>query len=343
MHTNHKVSKIMVSFLCWVVLLSLTIIINEKMSIAGPLMGADQVISQIEKSLGGDDQKKNDTAENKAAALLSDILKFESNRTNLSADEATDTWLNLYDRFWMLPQADLMKSYPGQSGNQKKLTTMTLISALPTPAAWDTLKKRVLSRTATNKSPQNSVLKIIVYYLTKDKDNLDKSLAELKTSINGNQARYMFANLRMNTFSVSTAKGAKGVADSFETYLKSLQGERPQGLLTVNVPDLVSLVGEKRTSSLISQAILIPGLTLRVPSGDRTLELTKQIVKNNASKIVEPQWQLITSIHDLDLYEALIKRFPDKDKNTQQEAAEFVEPKKEQRFNFDNFVRSQPS
>jgi tetratricopeptide (TPR) repeat protein len=335
MHIKHRIFKNVVNILCWVVLLYLTII-NEKMTMAAPLMGADQVITQIEKSLGGDEQKKDNTAENTADILLNDILKFEVNRANLSSDEAADTWLNLYDRFWMVPQADLMQAYASPSGGQKKLSAITLISALPAPTAWDTLKKRVLIRASTSKSPQNSVLKIIVYYLTKDKANLDISLAELRASAatNGEQTRHMFANLRLNTFSAPTAKGAKGVVDSFEAYLQSLQVERPQGLLTVNVPDLINLAGEKRATSLITRAITIPGLTLRVPTGDRTLELTKRIVKINASKLVEPQWQLISSIQDLDLYEALIKRFPDKDKNIQQETAEFLAPNKE-RYNID--------
>jgi tetratricopeptide (TPR) repeat protein len=307
-------------------------------STAASLLGADEVISQIDSSLGGEKQKQGETGESKADALMNDIAKFKAGRMSMPADDAADVWLKLYDRFWMLPQAELMKAQEinrGRPGGGNKLSATALISALPAPTAWDTLKKRVVGRSAAGKGPQDTVLRILAYYLTKDKKNIDKSLAELKTTaaMSGGRAQYMLDTLRLNIPALSAGKGEKGVVDSFEAYLQSLQVERPEGLLTVNVPDLVALAGEKRAASLILKAIAVPGLTLRVPAGKQTLELTKQLVLSNATRLIEPQWQLVTSIDDLKLYEALAMRFPDKEKKTEQASAGFQDPK-EARYDF---------
>ena len=148
----------------------------------------------------------------------------------------------------------------------------------------------------------------------------------------GYQANYMLSALQLNGLASSVASSGKDVVASFEAYLQSLQAERPEGRLTVNVPDLVTLAGEKRATALIMKALAIPGLTLRVPSGERTLELTKQLMKTNANKLIEPQWELVTSIRDLELYDALAKRFPDKE-NKKQDASTFQDPQ-QMRYDF---------
>ncbi|MDD1750660.1 MAG: tetratricopeptide repeat protein, partial [Methanothrix sp.] len=225
---------------------------------------------------------------------------------------------------------------PGRPGGENRLSANALMSSMPPPATWDKLKKRILSRPGASKGAQDTVLRILAYYLTKDRKNLDKSIAELKSSstMKGYRANYMLGTLQLTGLASTVATNEKGVVDSFEAYLQSLQAERAEGRLAVNVPDLVTLAGEKRSSALILKALAIPGLTLRVPSGERTLELAKQLVKANASKLIEPQWELVTSIRDLELYDTLAKRFPDKEKK-KQDASAFQDPK-EMRYDFGN-------
>ena len=321
------------TYRCFILLIAIVVLcsIGTGKSTAAALLGADEVISQIDKSLGGEKQKQTDPDEEKAVGLMNDIAKFKSGRMSMAAAEAVDAWLKLYDRFWMLPQTALTKAKeinPTLPGGENRLSATVLMSAIPPPATWDELKKRILSRPVASKGPQDTVLRVLAYYLTKDKKNLDKSIAELKASstMGGNNANYMFGALQLNGFAASGNVSEKGVVDSFEAYLQSLQAERPEGLLTVNVPDLVTLAGEKRASALILKAIAIPGLTLRVPSGEGTLDLAKRLARENANKLIEPQWGLVTSIRDLDLYDAQVRRFPDKE-NKKQDAAVFQDPK----------------
>jgi hypothetical protein len=103
------------------------------------------VMSQIDKSLGDEKQKQTDTDEDKAVGLMNDIVKFKTNRTSMTADEAVDAWLMLYDRFWMLPQTALVKTKemnPALPGGENRLSVNALMSAIPPPATWDKLKKR---------------------------------------------------------------------------------------------------------------------------------------------------------------------------------------------------------
>lgn len=80
--------------------------------------------------------------------------------------------------------------------------------------------------------------------------------------------------------------------------------------MTVQVPDLVTGAGEQRAEALIRKALAIPGLSLAVPSGGATLALTKKIVREHAGELLEPQWHLVSTIDDVELYEALERRFP---------------------------------
>ncbi|KAB0670554.1 tetratricopeptide repeat protein [Oryzomonas sagensis] len=79
----------------------------------------------------------------------------------------------------------------------------------------------------------------------------------------------------------------------------------------------MTLAGEKRAEEMILRALTISGLSLNVPSGGATLELAKRLVLKNIATLTDPQWELVTSTHDTELFEVLAKRFPDKEKRGQ--------------------------
>jgi tetratricopeptide (TPR) repeat protein len=292
-------------------------------AMADDFLGAEEVISRIRQGAGSDGPQIADPGKEAAESLMGDLESFKSTRAKLPADEAVDRWLKLYDRFWMLPPTLLMKATefnPLRSEGKDKLTMGYLVAAMPPPSTWDRLKERVLARPTSDTSPQEAVLRLLVYYLSQDRTNLDKSLSELKASatLSGNRSKYLLLHLRADVQRQAAGKGKETIVEAFDAYLRSLQAERPEGRMTIQVPDLVSLSGEKRTEELILRAIAIPGISLRVPSGGKTLTLAKRLVREHVGDLIEPQWELVTGVEDTELYEVMAKRFPDKSKNGQE-------------------------
>ncbi|MBI5073812.1 MAG: tetratricopeptide repeat protein [Nitrospirae bacterium] len=284
---------------------------------AGDFLGADGVISLVKKATGSADKQAADPGKEEAKRIMRDLESFKMARAKLPVAEAVERWLKFYDRFRMLPP-DALKSQrinPYAPPSADELSMRALISAIPSPAAWDELKAHVLVRQTTDGGNQEVVLRMLVYFLTQDKANLEKAVAEFKTNaaLGGNRASsYPLREFRVDMQLQKNAKRTDAIVDTFDAYLQSLKGERPEGRITVQVPDLVTLAGEKRAEELILNATAISGLSLNVPSGGATLELTKRLLLKNIEKITEPQWELVTGIYDVTLYEALDKRFPDK-------------------------------
>jgi tetratricopeptide (TPR) repeat protein len=283
----------------------------------GDLLGADEIISQVGKEIGADNSKVKDPGKDEADRLMRDLDSYKLIRATLSTDDAVDRWLKLYDRFWALPPEVLLKTNRygrSRSTQDDKLSVNNLIAAISPPSTWETLKKKVLARPNINAGLSETVLRLLVYYINQDRINLGKSISELKTSasFDGQQIKYLLQNLRIKEQWHMAGKDKQNISDSYATYLQSLQAERPEGQIIIQVPDLVSLAGEEKAKGLILKTIVIPGLSMRVPSGGKTLALAKQLVREHANRLIGPQWELVTGEEDTALYEAMDKRFPQK-------------------------------
>jgi tetratricopeptide (TPR) repeat protein len=283
---------------------------------ATPLLGADEVITRVGTLLGADPKSKQDPAKGEADRLMADLVSFKNIRAKLTAGEAAERWLKLYDRYRQLPANPTAKAMfnPYAPPTITELSLPALLAALPEPAGWSVLKERLLERQQTNDTVQDSIVKLVLYSITQDQPRLEKGLSELKANAaaSGNRSYlYTLRDLRTDTTRSGAGKNGTVTADSFASYLQSLSGERPKGRLSVLVPDLVALAGEKRAEELLNKALALPGVALTVPSSGATLKLAKQVVMNRLATLTEPQWDLVTSGNDIDLYEALDKRFPE--------------------------------
>jgi tetratricopeptide (TPR) repeat protein len=288
-------------------------------ALAGDFLGAEKVVSQINQAIVSERPLPVDSGKEAAKELRQDIESFKTMRAKLSADEAAQQWLNLYDRFWMLPPEVTMKTAPYEyrpiSPENEDLPTINyLVSAIPQPEAWESLKKGVLARSISNPGFQESLLRLMVFYLSQDQSNLDKSFSEIEAlaKFDGSNYKKLLRYLRADRRWQADRKDDESAAERFDAYLQSLYIERPEGRRTILVPDLVFWVGEKEAEKIILKAIAIPGVSLKIPSGDKTLALAKRLVKEHASDLIEPQWGLVTRLDDIELYETMASRFPEK-------------------------------
>jgi len=234
------------------------------------LLGADGVIALVARAAdsAGGTETDSGSGKQEAKRLLGDLENFKAVRDKLPAEEAVERWLQFYGRLRMLPPETLKNQY-GPPGPDD-LSMSSLLSALPPPTAWEALKARVVSRQKTDGGAQEKMMA-----------GLEKALEELKTgaALGGNTASSgFFRQLGFQGRRQDAGRGSAAIPETFSAYLQSLNSERPQGHMTVQVPDLVALAGEERAKQLMLQAIAIPGLSLNIPSGGSTLELAKRLV-----------------------------------------------------------------
>lgn len=283
---------------------------------AADLIGADEVLARIGKAVGAE-EKKTDPAKREAEIFMRDLQEFRAERAKLTVDAAVERWLKLYERFRLLPPEAIkgtsLNPYAPLDARIPSLTS--LVSSIPPPAAWDSLKTRLSELPPSGNATQDTTLRVLMAYLTGDKPAIDKGLSELKAAqtMSGTQ-RFDFSltDLRSDLQRPSIGKGGVPTVESFETYVQSLHGERPKGQIKVLVPDLIEMAGEKRAEELILKAMSVPGVSLRVPSGGRTLDLAKRLATKHADLLADPQWELVTGLNDTELYEAMNNRFPEK-------------------------------
>lgn len=290
-----------------------TLCVVPAAAFADNLIGADEVLARIGKAAGAE-EKKTDSAKGEAEIFIRDLDEFRAGRAKLPVDAAVERWLKLYERFTQLPP-EAIKGASRNPSDAKTPSLTSLVSALPPPAAWNLLKARLAELPPSGKATRDTMLRVLLAYLTGDKPAIDKGLSELKAAytMSGTQ-RYDFnlADLNIDQQRPGIGKGDVPTAESFEAYLQLLRGERPKGRIKVLMPDLVGMTGEKRAEQIILKAMAVPGISLRVPSGGSSLDLAKRLAIKHADLLTEPQWELVTGLNDTELYETMNNRFPEK-------------------------------
>jgi hypothetical protein len=84
MHMTNRVKAIRNWYLISFITVVLLCFIGTGNSPAAALLGADEAISQIDKSLDGEMQKQTDTDEDKAVSLMNDIAKLKTEASGSS-------------------------------------------------------------------------------------------------------------------------------------------------------------------------------------------------------------------------------------------------------------------
>lgn len=305
-------------------------------SFADDLIGAGEALSRIGKAAGAEEKKSN-PASSEAELFMGDLERFKAERAKLAVDVAVDRWLKLYERFKLLPPESMKLNplNPFAPPDAKTPSLTALITAIPSPEAWETLKNRLAAVPPSGNATQDTVLRVLMAYLTKDKPALDRGLIELKAAlamVNNNPFSLNLAELRDDLQRPDAGKSGAPTLESFEDYLQSLRGERPKGQIKLQIPDLVGMAGEKRAEEAILKAMTIPGVSLRVPSGGKTLDLAKRLATKRVDLLTDPQWELVTSLNDTELYEAINTRFPEKKNKDKAGPEMFQAVEREYRF-----------
>ncbi len=208
------------------------------------------------------------------------------------------------------------------------LQFQAVVATLPPPSAWDALAAAVGSRPQRKGAAaiRELCLRLLVHVLTNDRkaqrDDLtafesvvtegkDTSLAQLSYQIPTFAETFDSASDdpdrlvkgfekqvdQMSRMASASALQSGNSADETETYTP-----------TVNVPDLVTLVGQERAEKLLRSALAAP-VQLTVAVGDDTRALAQRLALEMADQLKVAQWQLVCTLDAVPLYEALEKKF----------------------------------
>lgn len=251
--------------------------------------------------------------------LNKDISLFSKQTASLAPEEAAKEWLALFDRGIALLNNP---SQMDMSGN----ISQSILQALPGPASWPQLQKLVEARVpAQQPNPwAHALLSLIVHTLNnvEDKQWADLSLIASLSSNPTNPP----ANTGMETSSailtlgskLSSVAGSPEEAENFWNRTLSTLEQAPatsismdQGDSSLELPDLVTLLGEAKAEPLLRRTLLLPNTRFSKIDGNETQNLARNLALANVNKLQQPPWFLTESLDGSDLYVALLKKFPE--------------------------------
>ena len=276
-------------------------------------MGADAILQQLVAKTA----ITNETAAT-GKQLQDDIKAFPEKATKLEPEGQALGWLELVDRLWTLSRADLTKTYDAASGEQ--LNIQQLVEALPPPLAWDELARQLESKKTegSQEKYRAGLLKLLAHLLVNNQSAALNDVAELSEIISefeSHISEYAARELQEVVQKINTIAGNKsGIREAFEMSMRLRQNADSESSL--NVPDLVTLLGEEEAERLLRKAVVLPQTTLYMPLGDETKAVARRVAVELIDKIQTPQWSLAASLHATELYEALDKKFPMAESNT---------------------------
>lgn len=288
--------------------------------LAAELEPVDGVLARIGKGLNAAQ-----SGSSKPAKLLLDIVEFRGKLATLPADRAAADWLALWDRARALDSTAVAIDYTAfdiETG--QPVSVHSVISALPPPSVWPVLRRQAAAR-VKQKPDDVSVLglRLITEVLVGDKPAFLQSLAGFEHTINAGSPdqrelkRSAIDRTRAIAYKLYGSRDQIAEAFSVSVDIQSRQDFEN----SVEVPDLVGLVGEARAEVLLRQALGKP-VSLHVTEGVATHVLARKLALSEMAQLRKPQWGLIDDVGTLALYEALQKRFDPVDSDGSSAAAD---------------------
>jgi tetratricopeptide (TPR) repeat protein len=271
------------------------------------LLGADEVLRRLEKTIQGEQLK----SPSKPAELLADIQRFRAELGAIDARKAADAWLRLYDRVASLGQVRFegdYRTYDAETSNVVGL--QSVLTALPSPDSWPALREGASSR--ARQAPGDSralALRLVAELLAGDRGANAATLAEIERAAAKSppkEREAMRAQVAYMRAEIARLYGSP--EDIAKTFVASLDAQSRRAFQEVPVPDLVGLVGEAKASAILREALSKP-VRLNVPEGDQTRALARGIALEQVASLRVAQWGLVDSIEAAPLYEALGRRF----------------------------------
>jgi tetratricopeptide (TPR) repeat protein len=277
------------------------------------LLDPREVINQI-SPVG---QSTTATKPSNAAALAKDIEKFRASSDALTPQVAATAWFRLLDR------AISEGSHPNPTDAasfdvplRRPVGVVSAVAALPPPEAWRSLGADANKRTPRSLDGYRALsVRLLPAVLLGDHlatNSILGSIDSAITSLPPEQRVIPHSRTALIRRTLVKLYGTPPeVAAAFRADVADAASGSPsvrRYTSEVEVPDLVTLVGEAEATAILTGVITQP-ISLRIESGDGTAALARRIALENIDALKAPQWALANSIDSAPLYEALTRKF----------------------------------
>jgi len=282
----------------------------------------------ILKRLG--EAAKQEPAEKKADPVEELRLKVKALREEASAlapAEAAKRWLALLDAYLTIPPDQLYS----QRAYEDRLTLGTIVTALPPPAAWDEIGRRLADRKTAN-ALQDESLRLLVAVLRGDAPARQASLDQLRATLakqeklEDYQREQYQENIDELTERLAVLAGTD--ADRLAAFEKRLtlfekgdEKTRERSGDQMEVPDLVRFSNEEKATALLPRVLKL-GLESVSVEGRATRLLAAKLALEHVEELKKPLWDLVHTLDHAPLFEALRKKFPKQGDYQRRNAAE---------------------
>jgi tetratricopeptide (TPR) repeat protein len=266
-------------------------------------LGASNVLYQVAQRSATPAAKQPKDA---TAQLKDDLKSFRESVTNLAPADAAAHWLELVDR-----AAKLQQQTQNYNSSSTPVQADDILGAMPPPDAWSSLAKSVAGRAPAKSGEEvrEAGLRLLAATLTGDIAGRDREIDYLQSkALTANQLQGYFYNSLLQQLEQTTLSMSDNPNDILKSLGYQLAYGNGQGQ-QLQVPNLVSLIGEEKTRDFLQKALVAPNVTLQFNTPNATSRLAQKLALELMDQLKTPQWGLVNSLDAVELYEALDKRF----------------------------------
>jgi tetratricopeptide (TPR) repeat protein len=249
--------------------------------------------------------------------LKHDLRAFRESASGMAADQAAKEWLKFIDRFLNLRvdrDAVSWIQIEASDPDSNSITFQHIIAALPPPSTWKSLIHELEQRTPEKKLVAPTlVLRVMAHWLGGNiaASRNDIASLEKQPSPQGLSQPYAISELQWGL--IQNSDNGDEVLAFLNQRLQS--DAKAEYALRLQVPDLVTLVGEQRATDFLRNALRNGKGEIYVERGEATKKLARKLALEMAGELKAPQWALADSLDATALYEAMAKRFPSSERD----------------------------
>ena len=206
--------------------------------------------------------------------------------------------------------------YGQQDGMSHPIQPEELVEALPPPSSWAELAKAIEARPAGEGAQvlQTLGLRLLAHTLLGDaaKRRDDIAALEALAAKAKTQQAYFYNSLfeELSSSIMATMDNPDAVLQVLDRKLAAQQsGEGYRYQSSLQIPDLVPLVGPEKAEAFLRRALVKSTAQLNIETGTATDKLAQKLALELVKELKTPQWSLVNSLDSVDLYEAMEKRF----------------------------------
>lgn len=265
---------------------------------ARDLEGARSVLTQVKQQL---ERAAPEPVQSPKQRFEADLEDFAARAATMNPKQAAAEWLDLYERFLVMPDTALLSS------GYQRLEMKAVFAALPPPPAWPALAAHAetLPSPTGARRAERTLLRALSGVLLGDTSLLAEVLTEARTL----QRDPGLPNLRwgLNTLVDHLEAVLDDRRSKVEAFREALAADPPPSYLQVPV-EIAQEPEELLRKDLLAILNFRPFPNL--PANEHLREQARVVALENLHELDRAPWSLASGEGGLELFKALDRRFP---------------------------------